>query len=288
MKSFLCALAASCTLATAASADPALWRVSDADSEIYFFGSIHILKPDTQWRTPELERLLTEADEFYYELPMTAEAQAASQAVVMRYAPSRDGRPVDAFLNADQQAQFDRVAASFGLHGDQLQGFRPWFAAVTLSLLSVQAQGYDPQSGVEAQLSAITPDDRERALESYEQQFGFFDHLPDPVQSEFLAVSIEQIENEPDLLDDMVEAWAAGDVETLNRVFHESMLESGEAVYQSLIIDRNTAWTDEVETLLEGSGLTLFIVGAGHLVGPDSVPAMLEARGYEVERVEAR
>jgi len=34
---------------------------------------------------------------------------------------------------------------------------------------------------------------------------------------------------------------------------------------------------------LEGQGEAVMVVGVGHLVGPDSVPALLRARGIPVE-----
>ena len=39
-------------------ARPALWEVSDADTKIYLFGTIHLLPSDYQWRTPALNRAL--------------------------------------------------------------------------------------------------------------------------------------------------------------------------------------------------------------------------------------
>ena len=32
-------------------AEPALWAIKDKDSTIYLFGTVHVLKPDTQWRS---------------------------------------------------------------------------------------------------------------------------------------------------------------------------------------------------------------------------------------------
>lgn len=53
-------VAASALLATVApaSAAPALWQVSDADSKIWLFGSFHLLPPSTEWRTDILERTM--------------------------------------------------------------------------------------------------------------------------------------------------------------------------------------------------------------------------------------
>jgi uncharacterized protein YbaP (TraB family) len=37
-------------------ARPALWSVSDADTTVYLFGTIHLLPDNYQWRTPKIEQ----------------------------------------------------------------------------------------------------------------------------------------------------------------------------------------------------------------------------------------
>ena len=52
-----------------------------------------------------------------------------------------------------------------------------------------------------------------------------------------------------------------------------------------LLKQRNRNWVPQIETLLAGRDDVLVVVGAGHLVGPDSVIRMLRDKGYEVTRV---
>jgi uncharacterized protein YbaP (TraB family) len=83
----------------------------------------------------------------------------------------------------------------------------------------------------------------------------------------------------------MVDAWSRGDVNELDRVVVEDMKESAPGVYKAILVDRNTDWANQIETLLEGSGTAFIAVGAAHLAGDDSVQAMLTQRGVDVERV---
>ena len=53
-------------------------------------------------------------------------------------------------------------------------------------------------------------------------------------------------------------------------------------VYQRVLVDRNERWVPKIEALIEGGVPTLVIVGTGHLVGRDSVVAMLQAKGHFV------
>jgi len=54
-------------------------------------------------------------------------------------------------------------------------------------------------------------------------------------------------------------------------------------VYDRLITQRNRRWMRVIERRLDGAGKTVVVVGVGHLVGEAGLPAMLRARGYQVE-----
>ena len=56
------------------------------------------------------------------------------------------------------------------------------------------------------------------------------------------------------------------------------------ASYRRLIIDRNARWARVLAHIArESTGVTVVVVGAGHLVGPAGVPSLLRARGLRVE-----
>jgi uncharacterized protein YbaP (TraB family) len=49
-----------------------------------------------------------------------------------------------------------------------------------------------------------------------------------------------------------------------------------------VVQQRNARWVQALLARLKGSGETVVVVGMGHLVGPDGLPAQMRARGYEV------
>ena len=73
----------------------------------------------------------------------------------------------------------------------------------------------------------------------------------------------------------------AGDVTALERET-QSLRSLSPALFQRLIVQRNAAWTATLNARLKGRGRTVVVVGAGHLVGEDGVPARLRALGYSV------
>src|SRR6185503_8925826 len=67
---------------TAAQAHPALWTVHGSNATIYLLGSIHVLPPKLQWRTPQINAALNAADTFVFEIPMDASQKADIQEFV--------------------------------------------------------------------------------------------------------------------------------------------------------------------------------------------------------------
>jgi uncharacterized protein YbaP (TraB family) len=260
-----------------------MWVVRDADSTIYLFGTVHVLKPETQWRTPAVDAALKESSEVWLEV-VDMDDPAEAQPLLMKYGVDR-ARPLSSLLTEAQRAQLAAAAAELGLQPQALEPMRPWLAALTLTLTHLQKEGFDPSKGVEQLLTAAAKAEGKpmKGLETLEQQLSFFAGLPEAVQVQLLGETIDDLPRGEALLDSMVEAWAVGDVPTLERVFVDELRDSPE-FYDVLLVKRNEAWARQIQELLAGQGTSFIAVGAGHLVGPDSVQAKLAARGIKSER----
>lgn len=278
------ALVATLALALPAAADPAMWVVRDKDSTIYLLGTVHVLRPDTVWRTPAIDKALTDSSELWIEVD--TDDAAAMQGLIVKYGLD-PANPLRDKLDPGQRARFETVVRSFGVDPVTMDTYRPWLAGLQITLGPIVKAGFDPLSGVEAKLKAAARDAGKpiRTLETLEQQIRFFADLPRDTEIAFLLSSLDGVEEGPAILDAMVAAWSAGDSETLGDLMIDEMAVSYPGLYRALLVDRNKAWAEQIDTLLDGEGVILIAVGAGHLVGPDSVQAQLAARGIAAERL---
>ncbi len=55
------------------------------------------------------------------------------------------------------------------------------------------------------------------------------------------------------------------------------------ALRKRILKDRHDKWLPQIEKMIADGRTHMIIVGAAHLVGPDSVIAMLRAKGVKVE-----
>lgn len=282
----LAAAATALALAAAspAAAEPALWALKDADSTIYLFGTVHVLKPGTDWRSPKVAAALAQSGELVLEV-LGADDAAAVQPLIARYGVDPRAS-LSAKLSEADRPRLAAAAKSMGLADGAMEPMRPWLAALTLAVLPMVQAGYDAKSGVETVLTAEARAAGKTlgSLETLEQQLRFFADMPQEVEVALLSATLDDVAEGPAQLDRMVAAWAAGDQPALEREFVEETRRDYPELYEVVVVQRNEDWARQLAQKLQGSGVSFVAVGAGHLVGPDSVQAQLAKHGLKAER----
>jgi uncharacterized protein YbaP (TraB family) len=283
------AVVATSAFATPALAQPAFWVVKDADSTIYLLGTVHLLKPETVWKTDKLLAAMNEAKQLWLELPTTDPQAMAPEMMqlVVKYGMS-PGVPLSKDLTPDEMKTLDQAAQVAGLTASQLNVFRPWFAALTISNAAMVRAGYDPSSGVDMNVEAIfkARGIKPNGLENAEQQIKVFASMTREQELEYLRTTMEEYEKASTELDQMVEQWSHGDLAGLEQMFVTDMKTETPDLYEALLLNRNANWVMQIQEMLKGKGVIFIAVGAGHLIGPDSVLSMLKAKGIASERVQ--
>ena len=268
----------------AAGEGPALWSVSDADSTIYLFGTVHVLRPDTPWGSAKVDAAFDASQNVIFEIS-NPDDQAALMPLIQQHGLSPQ-TPLSSLLTPAELAALDTAARSIGGSAAQFDPLRPWLVALSLSVAPLVKAGYDPASGVELILKHRAEEAGKpvTGLETIDRQVEILAGLSQETQLAFLRSTLEDFDEATTELDTLVDAWAVGDVETINRVGVIDMRTASQEVYDALLTRRNTVWADEIQTILAGSGTTFIAVGSAHLAGDDSVQEILEARGVEVTR----
>ncbi len=265
---------------------PAIWSFSDDDTTVYLFGTVHLLKPETEWRSEEIDAAFNAADTVYFEADVQSEAAGLEALqVIGEYGVYKDGGSLSAALDDDEEREVAEAAAMLGVSMSALEPNKPWWAGVQLAQVQIISQGYAPDSGVEVVLSrdAQAQGKAFGYFESVREQLLFFGEMPEEDQIEFLVSGAEQIEEDPRMLDRLVVDWAEGDVAGIADAMSEPEALGSDLLYERLIVQRNQNWVPKIEALLDEPGVKFVAVGAAHLAGDDSVVAMLRAKGYQIE-----
>lgn len=271
-------------MAAPAAAEPAIWVIRDADSTIYLFGTVHVLKPSLVWRSPKLAKAVGESGDLVLEL-VAPEDPAALQPLILKYGMDPTGSLATKLGPADA-ARLATAAKALGAPDGAFERMRPWMAAMTLAIVPLAKAGYDPKSGVESILTAEVKAAGKpiTGLETMEKQIRIFADMDPTAELDMLRATLDDVDDATRQIDEMVAAWNSGDVASLEAAFVNEMKRDYPAAYDVLVVRRNTAWADQLAAKMKGSGVSFVAVGAGHLVGPDSVQAELAKRGIAAER----
>ncbi len=273
-------------LGTATGSGPALWSVSDEDTTIYLFGTVHALPEDVDWYKGEIKTALDESSVLVTEIDMTDAAAAQMQQLVGQLALLPQGTTLRSLLNEEQTAVYEAAMGKLGTPAAALDPLEPWFAAIAMSQIAFSSAGIKAETGTEVVLESIVGESKEReALETIEFQLGIFDGLPQDAQIKYLIDAAEEIDNIAPELQKIIDNWAVGDVEAVAAILNEAFQEDP-ALAEALLYERNSNWAEWIEARMDQPGTVFMAVGAGHLIGEKSVQDYLEERGIVSARVQ--
>jgi uncharacterized protein len=275
------------TPAVGQTARPALWKVSDPDTTIYLFGTIHLLPPGLNWQSQAVDSAIASSRELVVEVLIDEKNPMPAVMTMMSLGTSPNLPPLAQRVPAKKRARLAELIKQSGRPAAEFDRLETWLAGIMLFQLQFPELGLDPKSGVELNLKSVFSGANKPIgqLETPAEQFGFFDRLPEKSQRSFLEGVLDEPKNAKGLLDKMIASWASGDTRSMGAVFNGE-LKKDRALKAALLDQRNANWTRWIEDRLGQPGTVMVAVGAGHLVGDTSVVRLLEKRGFKVTRIQ--
>ncbi len=278
------------TLNTVKTGAPALWKVTGTKpgqvGTAYMFGTIHILPDDVQWRTPALEKAISDSDRLVIEVLGLEDTQGASK-IFSRLAVSPGQEKLDARVKPSLRADLDRIVDAANIPEGSLNRMETWAAALSLASAQTRGLGLNSSGGVEKKLTAQFEKAGKpiEALETIEGQLGYFDRLPEAQQRQMLTSVIEESGDSQQAFEQLFNAWMTGDIDQIVTLTDTGILKDAKT-REYLLITRNQDWAEQLDKRLQRRGTSLVAVGAAHLAGPDAVQEALAKRGYKVEKIQ--
>jgi uncharacterized protein YbaP (TraB family) len=265
-------------------AHPALWHVRGPAGEAYLFGSIHLLPKNLNWHTKEVNAAIKRANVFVFEVSTDDKAQAEIRALIAKEGMLAPGQSLRAMLPPASQTDYDAALAKAELSPESVDREKPWLASLQLLIAEGTAKHYSADAGVDNAVMAIAARRHKpsRYFETIEQQFSLLAGGSDTLQLSEFESDLKEFGQSDDDLTPMVDAWTNGQEDKLAGLMNTDLADDPD-MKKALLTDRNQNWVGQIETMLKEKKTFFITVGAGHLAGPDGVPAMLRAAGYKVD-----
>lgn len=291
MRRFVASAAVTIALSTAvpdaqAPTKTFMWMVTAPGAPpSYLLGSLHVLTPDYYPLNARIEKAFGESKVLIEEADLDEVSNPTVIMSLVGKAMLTGGRTLDQVIPPALYTQVMARAEKAGLPGAAIQRMKPWLVSLTLAQPALTAAGFKAEHGIDkhffdrAKASGMT----RRALETVAFQFERLDQLSAPQQEALLRSTLDELDTQIGNVRTIADAWARGDTSTLEKLLLESITTSPE-LYKRTLVERNASWVAPVEDCFKEKTSCFVVVGAAHLVGPDSLVAMLREKGYAVEQ----
>jgi uncharacterized protein YbaP (TraB family) len=272
------------------SAAPALWRAEASDEQagtLYLLGSVHV--GDATFDLGDaVDAAWQRSDELVVEVDLTEMTPEELVSLSRLYGSLAPPLTLADVVSAETLGQLDAYFALRGLDPDAFARLKPWYIAFTIVQVELQLAGYDAERGVD-HLFMDRAQGRKPivALETVASQLETMDRLPASLQELMLKDTLARVDGFPTETARLFDAWRRGDERQLQALVFEPLHEFPEleVFYDLVFFQRNASMAASLVEL-GSDGRTRFVVlGAGHMLGQQGVPAQLARRGYRVSRV---
>lgn len=271
-------------VSTWASATSSVWRVQKDGKEIIIAGSIHALKPSRLPLPIEYHNAMAEVSRVVFEVDIESAMKPEASEYLLQPFRLPNTIRLQQTLKPAVWARWQNKLAEKQLPANLFEEFDAAMASVLLPLTILSLDGYE--DGIDSLLyeEAVTAGKTTLELESQAVQRQALETLKDIDGSLLIDQMLTDLDDPHKDISILVRAVYEGDVDTLAPFLEDMRQPVFAAFYEALLTARNRAWVPKIEQWLQESDLepTLVVVGALHLVGSDSVLAMLEAKGYQV------
>ncbi len=260
-----------------------LWQVDGQHNRVYLLGSIHLLREQDYPIPSALYDAYEDADTLVMELDMDDLDPVEGQMLTNELGLIRDDRTLSDLMGSELYREAEVLAAAAQIPIALLAKSEPWYAAMNVEIMLLMRMGFNPQYGIETHFMNMALADNKEILgfETMRQQLEFLDRLSPQAQRNMLMQALAEGIELDAMMDTMIAAWRTGDVTFMEDELLADM-ENYPEMNRVIVVDRNIDWTNQIEDLLDDDMDYLIIVGTLHLVGPQGVPRLLEARGHPV------
>lgn len=271
---------------------PAFWTVHGPKATAYLFGSVHILPPNINWKSPALLAAMKKSDTFIFEIPLDHqdkdrdEAQRIQKEIMDVHGMLPPGISLRGELSNDTVPKYDAVLAQFGISPGYIDRLQPWLASMVLETAQFFRSDANAMNGVDVQIYAIASDAHKdtHGFETLEQQLNIIGSEEQKSGLKELSHTIDEAmsSGQASKFDVIVSEWEHGDVQA---IAHETDVEFAKdpELRKTMLDDRTARWAVEMRTLLDQPHTYFITVGAAHLAGPNGLPALLRKDGYQVD-----
>lgn len=263
-----------------------LWRADRDGRTSWLYGTLHVGRAEWVRPGPTVQKALEESDALALELDVRD--QAAMRPLTQPAEPAMVAR----ILSGERARRLARQNEAACMEPGKTAGLQPILQVMALAGLVARADGLYPEFGVDESMAVAARNNGTPvfALETAAAQLNMLTGGSEAEEAEQIDATLGELESGQlrAQLNELADIWARGDADKLGRYpewCNCLNTPAEQRLMKRLLDDRNPGLADGIERMHVGGKRVFAAVGALHMVGPQSLPAILASRGFKVTPV---
>ncbi len=251
----------------------------------YLAGTVHLLTAQDHPLPKAMNAAFDAADVVVFETDIPATQTPAFQQKLMQAISLTPPTTIENTLKPETYKTLLDFMGNNGLSIVQFKQLSASGLSLMLSVIEMSKLGNSPALGVEQTYMQKLNGKVVKALETPEEQIAFIANLGKGQEDTIILKTIADMATLKTQLMDLKTHWRAGDFDKLDDAASQEMRADFPEIYQSLVVDRNNNWLPKIQSIHQQTGTAIFMVGALHLAGEDSVIELLKKSGFKITQL---
>jgi uncharacterized protein YbaP (TraB family) len=267
-----------------------MWKATSPTNTVYLLGSIHAASDDFYPLADEIEKAFAESKKLVVEANIDDnDAKAKMTQLIAEKGVFGAGASLSKSLSKESLDALKAWCKENNLPVEQLDSYRPWLAALTITMSEFQKLGFKQELGIDLHFISAAKDKKPiLELESLEGQLNLLSGFSDDLQDKFLLHSLTETADLKSKVKEMTEAWKTGNAQGMEDLMLKDTVKKHpelKPVLEKMLDERNVIMAEKIDGYLKGAEPHFVVVGAGHLIGEKGLVSLLSKKGYKVEQV---
>lgn len=269
-----------------------LWKVSDENSSVWLFGSIHFADSSFYPLPSEIENAFRNSTALAVEMDISdSETQEKTAEEFLKEGMFTDGRTLKDVLPDSLWKTLDSISTTLGMKTENFLPMRPWMAATLIASAAIASTGIQQELGIDMVMldSAYAQGKEIIALETPEEQVESLSKSEGSEETDgiaYLESTFREYAKLDQMIKEVISAWKRADVVSLQKSLSadQNMNESEKRLNERMFNQRNKKMKKEILNFLENDKQVFVVVGVGHLILENNLLEMLSENGLKIQR----
>lgn len=273
---------------------PGLWHIHHGTSDLWLLGSMTPLLKGITWRSKQVEKVLDAANHVVVQKPLQISAAKALWLFVAHHdlLVNAAGKRLSQVMPAALYQRFDAARAKYTEH-DKWERYRPIIASAFLQREAFHSVGLSAHIDLGASMRTLAEKHHvpveELEIAGVRDFIDALKALAPETENACVEASLATVQTGLPLMVERAQAWAAGDVERIQRLHAPPEVDACRAALdagsqkEDLVALVKRAWMRNLESHLKAAGVTVAVIETDLLLEKNGIFEQLRAAGYTIE-----